>query len=223
MRAPTRVPRARDYVHILANGWIVLVSATLLSGLAGWLAWQTAQPVYAASLRAFAVAPGGGMPQDAYYGHLSAVYRSESFRELAHSSQLLNRVIDEVGLNIDTDELADEITVNVDKSALVEVVVTGHDREETRRTAEAISRAMTELSREMEITDRAGVYLVSIDADTAPVRQGSLRDYILQAVAIGLAIAVVLVLAHGLLSDSVLGSGHMDEILRQSGAGEVGR
>ena len=48
------MPRVRDYLLMLRNGWLVILAATALSVGAGWLAWQTTDPVYSSTARVFA-------------------------------------------------------------------------------------------------------------------------------------------------------------------------
>ena len=213
------MPRLRDYLQMLRNGWIVILAATALSVGAGWVAWQTAEPVYQSTARVFATTKGSATPVDAYYGHLNSVSRTLTIQNLARSPQVTMRTIDQLGLDDTPGGLASRITVVVTTSALMDVLVTGDDPALTRRTANAVAANLMQLTREMGGLDTSNVDLVLVDSAGPAERAGSMWQFMIQAGALGLAVSVFLVLAYGLVRNKVLGKGHVDRVIDEAVAG----
>lgn len=213
------MPRLRDYLLMLRNGWIVILAATALSVGAGWVGWQTSAPVYSSTARVFATTKGSATPVDAYYGHLNSVSRTLTIQSLARSPQVTMRTIDQLGLDVTPGDLASRIAVGVTTSALMNVVVTGDDPTITRRTANAVAANLMQLTREMGGLDTSNVDLVLVDSAGPAERVGSTWQFMLHAGALGLAISAVLVLAYGLVGNKVLGKGHVDRVVDEAVAG----
>ncbi|OBA75529.1 hypothetical protein A5633_19885 [Mycolicibacterium elephantis] len=220
MRPPANVPRIRDYLRLLANGWIVLLCATALSAGAGWLAWQSTPPTYTSTARVFAVTPGGATTVDAYHGHLNSLSRNVTTQHLARSRQVTVRTIQQLDLNTSPAELAARITVVGKNSALLEVNVAGSDPDLTRQTADAVTRNLVALTKEMAAVDTGSAELVVVDAAQPAVRQGSMWQFVVAAGALGFALSAVLVLAYGLLRDRMHGSRQLDHVVDEAIAGQ---
>lgn len=221
MRPPAHVPRIRDYLQLLRDGWIVILCATALSVGAGWVAWKTVNPVYYSTARVFATTPGSATPLDAYYGHLSSVSRTVTIQQLARSPQVTLRTINELGLQESpADPLASHISVVVKDSALMEIVVSGDDPDLTRRTADAVAENLIEVTREIRAVDTSSPELVLVDAAEPARPRGSMWDFLLPAGGFGLALSVVLVLGYGLVRDRLLGKGQIDHVVDEAVAGE---
>ncbi|MGE2691035.1 YveK family protein [Mycolicibacterium pulveris] len=216
MRPPAEVPRIRDYLRLLLNGWAVLLCATVVSAASGWLAWQSASPVYTSTARVFAVTPGGATPVDAYYGQLNAVSRNVTTQHLARSRQVTIRTIEQLDLEMSPAELAARITVTATNSALLEVAVVGSDPDLTRRTADGVTQNLVALINEMAAVDTGSAELVVVDAAEPAVRQGSVWQFIVPAGAVGFVLSAVLVLAYGLLRDRMHGTRQLDHVVDEA-------
>jgi capsular polysaccharide biosynthesis protein len=219
MKSPEHVPLMRDYLQLLRSGWIVILCATVLSVGAGWLAWETSDPVYSSTAKVFATTKGSATPVDAYYGHLNSVSRTLTIQSLARSPQVTMRTIDQLGLQDTPGDLAGRIAVVVTNSALMDIVVTGSDPTVTRRTANAVAANLMQLTREIGGIDTSNVDLSLVDSGSAPERVGSMWQFMFHAGALGLAISVVLVLGYGLVRNKLLGKGHVDRIVGEAVAG----
>lgn len=216
MRPPARVPRVRDYLLLLRNGWIVILAATALSVGAGWVAWETAKPDYSSTARIFATTRGSATPMDAYYGHLNSVSRTLTIQSLARSPQVTMRTIDQLGLEETPGDLAAQIIVVVTNSALMDVQVIGDDPTTTRRTANAVASNLMQLTREMGGVDTSNVEVVLVDSASTPERVGSMWQNMYRAGALGLALSAVLVLGYGLIRNKLLGKGHVDHVVDEA-------
>jgi capsular polysaccharide biosynthesis protein len=208
-----------DYLVLLRNGWIVILAATALSVGAGWLAWETSDPVYSSTARMFATTRGSATPIDAYYGHLNSVSRTLTIQRLARSPQITARTVDQLGLQDTPDGLGSRITVGVTTSALVEVQVTGDDPELTRRTTNAVAANLLQLTREMGGVDTSNVELAIVDAAGPADRLGSMWQFMLHAGLLGLALSAMLVLGYGLVRNKVLGKRDVDRVVEEAVAG----
>ncbi|GAC1404716.1 MAG: hypothetical protein NVSMB60_23420 [Mycobacterium sp.] len=213
------MPRGRDYLHMLANGWIVLLLTTALSAGAGWVGWETKAPVYSSTARVFATTKGAATAADAYYGNYNSVSRNLTIRSLARSPQITVRTIDQLGLHDTPDGLASRIAVSAGQSALMNIVVTGEDPTLVRRTANAVAANMMQLTREMGGVDTSNVDLTLVDSAGPAERQGQWWKFMLSAGALGLAMSAVLVLGYGLVSNKTLGRRHVDHVVTETIAG----
>jgi capsular polysaccharide biosynthesis protein len=216
VKSPSGVPRLRDYAQIVRSGWIVILCATALSAGIGWLGWQTAKPVYQASTTLFVITPGSATPLDAYYGQLTAVSRVQTYQQLAQSSQVTSRTIDQLGLAETTEELAAQISVAPTTSALLDVVVTGTDAERTQEIANAVGANMVELSRQLAAVDTADTELVMVDGAGLATRQGSAWLSVITATGLGFALSLVAVCALGLVADRLLARGEVGRVVGEA-------
>lgn len=213
MKAPATVPLIRDYLQMMLHGWLVILCATALSAGVGALVWQTSTPVYQAGTKLLVITPGNATTIDAYYGQANAVLRAPTFLQLAHSGHVTTRTIEQLGLTETSETLAERITVAPVTPVLLDLAVTGTDPELTRETADAVADNMVVLSREMSHVETGDTELVKV-GDAAPAqRQGSLWKNVISAAAIGLVLSAILVAAHGVLRDKLLGRGHIARIV----------
>ncbi|HKP40997.1 YveK family protein [Mycobacterium sp.] len=218
MRPPSGAPRIRDYLTILRDGWVVILCATLVSAGVGFFQWRIASPVYVSTAKLFVVTPGSATTLDAYYGELTAEPRAATFQQLARSSQVTSRTIEQLGLPETAEELAAHIIVPPTNSALFDVVVTGTDAQRTQEVASSVAANMISLSREMASVDTVHTELVLVDDASPAQRQGSMWKNILTATLLGFALSIVLISARGLLEDRLLGRGQVDRVVGEATA-----
>jgi capsular polysaccharide biosynthesis protein len=204
----------------MINGWIVILCATALSVGAGWLVRETKDPVYSATTRVFVTTPGGAQQPDVYYGSVNAMMRAVTYQQLARSTQVTTRTIDQLGLSKTPEDLAKDILVGAKSSAVMEIRVTGTSADVTRDTANAVTANMIQLSTEIKDLDTSNTDIVPVDAATsAREERGSLTRYLLLGGAFGFVISAALVIAYGLACDRVLNRNQLDHIADESIAG----
>jgi capsular polysaccharide biosynthesis protein len=204
MISPPDAPKAVDYLRILGRRWWLLVCAAALAAGLGWVSWQTETPIYTSSAKVLITSPGGATPLDALYGNINAESRVITYQYLARSARVTESVIDELGLPETTDELAGRISIPLTPTAVLDVSVKGTDAEETRKVAQAVTSTMVTVSRELAKVDTGGTELVVVDEAGPAKRDGSMRRSIITATVLGFTVALVLVLALGLLEDRLL-------------------
>jgi capsular polysaccharide biosynthesis protein len=213
------VPRVREYLHMVRNGWIVILAATALSVGAGWVAWESADPLYTSTARAFATTRGSATPLDAYYGHLNSVSRTLTIQRLARSPQITARTVDQLGLEDTPDGLGSRITIGVSGSAVMDIQVSGEDPDLTRRTTNAVAANLLQLTREMGGVDTSNVELAIVDSAGPAERVGSMWQFMFHAGLLGLALSTLLVLGYGLVRNKLLGLIEVDRVVDEAVAG----
>lgn len=218
MKPPAGAPRVRDYLAILRDGWAVILCATLVAAGVGFLQWRVASPVYVSTAKLFVVTPGSATTLDAYYGELTAVPRAATFQQLARSSQVTSRTIEQLGLPETSEELAAHITVPPTNSVLLDVVVVGTDAQRTQEVASSVAANMISLSREIASVDTVHTELALVDDAGPAQRQGSMWKAILTATVLGFVLSIVLISARGLLEDRLLGRGQVDRVVGEATA-----
>jgi capsular polysaccharide biosynthesis protein len=224
VKAPTGVPRARDYLHLIARSWWVVAFATALSGLLGWYNWETGSAVYQSTAKLFVTTPGSATTLDAFYGQLNAASQTLTYQYLARSSQVTARTIEQLQLRQTGGGLGSRIVVTSPNTSVLDVTVIGVDPEMTQKTANAVANNMVQVSKELSSVSSSGNQLVLVDAAGPAARQGSWWKSVLGAAALGLALSLVLVLARDLLMDKVLGRrqvGHIVGETRRKGIHEA--
>ncbi|MCW2552725.1 MAG: Chain length determinant protein [Mycobacterium sp.] len=205
MKVPVGAPKLRDYLQMALNGWVVILCAAVLSAGVGWLTWRTETPDYQSSTKVLITTPGSATAMDAFYGQGNSISRGLTYTLLARSAAVTSRTIEQLGLASTTDELAAQITVLPSPSTVFDITVTGTDPEQTRQIADAVTANLIGLSRQMASVDTSATDLVQVDKATPPHRMGSVWQSIIQATALGVALAIVLLIAVALVQDRLLG------------------
>jgi capsular polysaccharide biosynthesis protein len=219
---------------MLANGWLVIGCATVLSASAVVGVQQVlTEPTYVASTQVFAVVPGDAGVEAAFEGGRGATVRIDTYSQLATSRLVTERTIDEVGLNTTPEALAERISVASipgdispfarPMSALMRIHVTGEEPDTTVDTANAVAKHLIAASHEVEWTESGpGAELVLVDsaASAAEQRLSVVKDLALGA-AIGLVLSIAMVLASGIARGTVLDRRQVDYVARQTVSGEV--
>ena len=217
MRPPVDVPRVRDYARIVARGWLVILTATVLSAVAVVAYERYLQaPVYVASTQLFAQVPGDAMVHSAYEGNRAGEVRIETYTQLAKSTIVTLRTIDELGLPDTPAQLAKRITVKsvpdtlsqfaYPLSVLLNVQVSGSNKDGIVDVANAVARNLSAATQELEWTGtESGPSLVIVDeAKSASVAHPPLLTNASIGGGIGFALSCLVILGLGIGRDRVL-------------------
>lgn len=228
------MPRARDYLTILAKGWIVIVVATLLAPAAAFgIQKLTAERSYTASVLLFAQVAGDPGTYSAYAGGIGANSRMSTYVSLAKSTVISERTIETLGLPLAPSELAANVTAAWEpygmsrfgrpSSALLRVGVTGTDPQTTIDTVNTLASVLMKMSGELEWVEAKPTdpiqytgpvaELVAVDpATVAHEVRPDLTNTLLVATGVGFALSLVLVLAFGLARDEVLTGSQLRQV-----------
>jgi capsular polysaccharide biosynthesis protein len=215
---------------MLARGWVVIACATVLSALTMVIGDRYLQvPEYVASTQLFATVPGDAQTHAAYEGNRGSTVRIETYAQLATSTIVTQRTIDELGLSDTPEELAKRISVrsvpdtlsqfSYPLSVLINVQVTGSDRSDTVDVANAVGKNLAAATQELEWNDsQSGPALVIIDEAKSAAQSG--HSWLYNAsfgAALGLALSCLAVLALGVSRDRILNRDQLAYVARQPG------
>lgn len=143
----------RDYVRVLAKRWLGIVLITLLT-VGGVAAYTFTQPKqYTATAQSFIAVSSptsdGTITPDASY----TLQRITSYLRIVQSPQVLQPVIDELGLDVDVDALAGRVTAtNPIDTVIIEVSATDEDAARSAAIANAVTAQLTAVIQDLEST-----------------------------------------------------------------------
>ena len=128
----------REFFDILRRRWLSIVAITLLT-LASVAAMTLMMPKsYTASTRVFFAVSGDSVSALAQ-GSSFVEKQMASYAEVATSPKLLNKVVEQLGLNTTALELADSIEANVPvDTVIIEIAATDPDPRQAARIANAV-------------------------------------------------------------------------------------
>ncbi len=199
-----RAPRVRDYLVMLRNGWVVLLSTAVLSGLLGWFTWTYVNPQYTSTATFMAVAPGGATPIDAFYGDFTAKSKVLTYLMLAKDRRVTGRTVDQLQLSGSADDLAAQVKIAPSSTALFDVTVSSGNPDQAYAVATVLGHNLVELSKQMASVDKSTTEVVQIDRPGKPQKTGSLKRSLALSIGIGLAVAVILVIGRALIEDRLV-------------------
>jgi receptor protein-tyrosine kinase len=126
-------------LQALRNGWWMIVVAVLVTSAFSGLITLTTTPTYASTTRLFVSATGTDDTTTAYQGNLFSQQRVTSYVQLLTGHELAGRVIDQLGLEESSAELAGSISATtIPTTVLLDVTVTRTSPVEARDIAVAL-------------------------------------------------------------------------------------
>lgn len=236
MRAPTDVPRLRDYLTMLVRVWPVVLVATLLSAGAAVAVTELRKPSYSASIVLFSTVTRDPGTFASLYGGMGAQSPIPTYMSLATSRQVVQRTIDDLQLSTTVDELASRIAADwtpggadyrgLASSVVLRVSVTEDNPDTAVDVANAVAGNLIELSKELHYSepklgdeDRQGPYSELMPIGLAPSAH-EVREPIYQSLAIGggvgLALSVIFMLAVQIYRSRVDSVSQLNHIVKQA-------
>lgn len=230
MKAPSDVPRVRDYLVMLGRAWLLILVATVIAAGAAVAAMELRKPKYAASDLVFATVAGDSSVFATWSGGIGANNRIPTYADLAKSKLVVERTITQLKLQTTPEELAGRITAEWEpggvnpwgraNSALLRITVTGRDPDSVVKEVNAVAGNLIAVSRELEwheskVTDEiqykgAAAELVPVySAKTAQRVQTPILTPLLIGGAVGLAVSVLIMLAVEIARDTVATRGQL--------------
>jgi capsular exopolysaccharide synthesis family protein len=141
----------RDYLRVLRRRWIsIVVIAAAFAGLAAlYTALQT--PQYASSARLFVSTSQSSDSNQLAQGGQFSTQRVKSYSDLVSSRELAGRVIADLGLDAEAEDLAENVSSEVQLETVnLTLTVTHEDPREAQRIAQSYAEQLTDLVRELE-------------------------------------------------------------------------
>jgi len=156
----------RDYIRILRKGWTLIVAFTLTGIAAGALASILATPQYVSSTQLFVSVQSSDSSSatDLVQGGNAAQQKVRSYVSVVTSRSVLTPVIESLGLDMTTGELADEITAeSPTNTVLINITVEDAEAERAAAIADAVGTSFAEVVvNDLESPSGGGPSLVKI-------------------------------------------------------------
>ncbi|MEU4312735.1 hypothetical protein [Nocardia sp. NPDC024068] len=166
-----------DYLRLVRRYWAVLSAGLVLGlGLAVYQA-DSAPETYTATSTLYVTMATGTSVADSYQGGLAAQQRVRSYLELVTSDRVVDRVIGQLGLGLDREELRAKITADTPPAtSLLRVSVTDADPETGRVLADQVVsqvRALIDELETIEATAAPAARVAVVDAAQTPTEPSS--------------------------------------------------
>lgn len=198
----------KDYWLTVRRRWkLILTTVAVCVGLAAVLTWQTT-PQYSSSTRLF-VSTSPSDTADAYQGGLFATQRIASYAALIKDRPLAEKVAEDLGGNLDPDELTKSVSARVDpETVILEVTATNPEPSLARDIAQAYAQQVKLLVARLETPDGKSTPLVTASITSnaqipqSPISPQPLRNLAL-ALVLGLLLGVGIAVMRELLDTSV--------------------
>jgi capsular polysaccharide biosynthesis protein len=184
-----------DYLAAIRRYWLTWLGITALGVAIGAAAFVVTPKTYEATARVF-VSVSPSIPNSAQF----VAQRVKTYPDVAESAQVLQPVINQLGLDESLGELRARVTADVPvDTSQVEVTVSGRDPQQAAVIANAITDELTGVVEDLE-TPSSGNRPVTLtvsdpaSAPTSPVSPVALYDLclgLLVGLFLGLAVAVV--------------------------------
>jgi capsular exopolysaccharide synthesis family protein len=184
-----------EYLDILRRRWLgVLIIA--LTALALASAVTLAMPKkYTATTRLF-IAVAGESATDLAQGSSFAVKQMSSYAEVATSPQVLTPVIEQLGLRVNSEELAKSVEATVPANTVIlEIAATDRNPPRAAQIANAVGQRLAIAATELTPKRQDGTAAVQVQVTTiapAEVPEQASSPKILQNLAVGLIVGLLL-------------------------------
>jgi len=200
-----------EYLRILRKRWLVVTLAVVLGALAGVAATALTPPVYSARTQLFISADAGSANDALIQGSTFAEKQVESYSAVIRSDKVLATVVDQLGLDETSRQLAQRVSATVPTGqVLIDVTVTDADPAVAADIANAIASRFTSVASELAPRNSNGrsTITVTVLQPALPPAEPSAPSAKLNiglGVLVGLAIGICLALARDALDTRVKG------------------
>jgi polysaccharide biosynthesis transport protein len=153
----------QDYAAILRKRWITILLVTLLGTAAAVGASFAMTPLYSASTQLFVSVQGGASTSDMLQGANFTRQQVTSYTRLVTSPLVLNPVIDDLGLDVRSEDLAERVQAESPlNTSLIDVTVSDENPAIAAATADAIAHRFIGVISELETPADGGTSTVKV-------------------------------------------------------------
>ncbi|MEU1971738.1 AAA family ATPase [Microbacterium sp. NPDC019599] len=186
-------------IRAIAKWWWVVLTLTVTGGIVGGLVGVFAAPTYTSSAQMIVAydAPAGAGSAELVQANNFAIQKVYAYQEVALSPRVLGDVIDTLGLDMTTEELASEIAVSVPlNTPVMQISASAENPEDALTLTETVVESFSNVVIELETPTAGGVPSVRIEMleePTLPTTPSSASVLVTTAVglAVGLALGVI--------------------------------
>lgn len=217
----------QDYVALLRRYWLVIITLAVLGGGAAFLYGRSLPPEYSSTAAVMVIPQSGDNTSELVQGSNYVQGLVQTYAVLAESPLVLRPVIEELGLEETTTQLADRVSVVTPlNTQIIEISVTDGDPEQAQEIAAAITESLSDAVSELSPKDADGDPAVKL-ATIAPARLPqaptgpNTRLYGMLGLAAGLALGVAYALIRGLLGTRISERDHIASVTDAPMIGEI--
>ncbi|WP_083864778.1 hypothetical protein [Nocardia brevicatena] len=161
-----------DYLRLVRRYWAVLLAGLGLGLGSAMFQVESTPKTYTATSTMYVTMATGTSVADSYQGGLAAQQRVRSYLELTTSDYVVDRVIGQLGLDLDRDELRAKVTADTPPAtSLLRVSVTDDDPETSRILTDQVVaqfRALVDTLETIELTAAPAARVAVVDAARVP-------------------------------------------------------
>lgn len=133
----------RDYLRILRQSWTLIVAFTLAGLLGAGVSSVLIKPTYTADTQLFVAIQNSGSVQELAQGNTFSQARVQSYVKTVTTPTVLQPVIDSLGLQVTSNELAGRVKASTDlNTVLISVSVSDTSPVQAAATAQAVASSL---------------------------------------------------------------------------------
>ncbi|GAA1420995.1 polysaccharide biosynthesis tyrosine autokinase [Agrococcus citreus] len=196
-----------EYARLLRKHWVIVIVATIFGAVAGLGLSFVQTPSYRASTEVFISTQAADTSSELVQGNAFTLSRVNTYARLASSEEVLDRVVEQLNLNVPSRDLIEQIqAVPVADTAILEISATSDQPQVAADLANATAANLADSVAELESDGTSSpIRLATIVSASVPVEPESPRP-MLQAVLGGLLMlvaALAFVVARDLLDTRI--------------------
>lgn len=207
----------KQFLMVLRRRWLSIMALLLVALSISATFTFTRTPLYESRTRIF-LSVDVRDTTDAYAASLFASGRASSYADLASSTELASRVIDQLNLDMTSEALANDISAEVvESTSLIEMRVLNEDPQDAQLIADAATSEFIKYIADLETPSEDGVSQIRAQVtDEASLNEGQVSpDVVLNlvvAAVIGLLLGVALAVAREILDRTIRTADHVGEL-----------
>ncbi len=198
----------KQFLMVLRRRWISVAALVLVALAASSAITFTRTPAYESRAQVFLTVDVRDTT-DAYAASLFASGRASAYADLASSTELASRVIDQLGLDLTSEQLASRIKAEVvESTSLIELRVKDTDPQRAQLIAEVVTNEFTKYVEDLEAPTEGSASQIRVRVtDEATLNRSQVSpDVLLNLVVaglIGLLVGIALAVARDLLDRTI--------------------
>ncbi|PWN04907.1 hypothetical protein DJ010_04720 [Nocardioides silvaticus] len=208
----------KQFLMVLRRRWRTIIAMLLLGlGVAAAISYFLMTPKYESTSKVV-VSVNASSASEASSAAFFLQNRVATYADLAKSTELSERVIDVLDLDMTPKELSDKISTEVvQETSALTITVSDEDPREAQTIADVVTTEFQAFAEEIETIGSDGTSQISLTISDSPEYNGSAvsPDWILNLLAgglIGLLLGVALAVSRELLDRTVRTADHISEV-----------
>ncbi len=213
-------------LRLLRYHWVVIVVSCVLGIVAGFGLARLATPEYTAKAEVFVMVTGGATTGEVAQSTNYAQQQARNFSAVATREVVLERVIDELGLDLTVGQLRPQVAASVPlNTTVIAITVTDESATRAAEIANGVATSLSEVVPELtpQVDDESPVQLQIIESAVPPSSPSapSRPLYMFMGLLGGLAVAAVIVVLRGIVLARVRTKEQVSEITGSTVIGSI--